>query len=495
MSQKSLLQGISWSFAEKLLPQLVSLIVSIILARLLGPTEYRAVAVVLIFINICDVLVATGFGMALIQKNDADKLDYSTISIFSVSLSIVVAIGLSAFSPTIEDFFEIPYLAYYLAAMSIRIPLAVLNSIQRAYLQKRMQFNRIFVATLAGTLLSGIIGIVMAQMGFGTWALIAQYLSNSIISTVIFLFIARYPFGFQFSWHRFVPMFRFSWKLILSALFSKLYDECRAVIIDKKYSDNSISYYNKGIQIPNVVLSTVNASITTVMFPVMSEIQGETEKLKDALKNSIKLSAYVIMPMMLGLMIVSEPLVTLLYTEEWIAVVSYMQIFAVSYMCTPIIELNQRAVQAIGKSGVVMNVEIVNKIFGLLTMLLAILYCNSPVYIAGSFGVYMLFSLILSMLVYGRIIGYSILRQLNDIKSSLFISLLMCCMILPLRYIINNMALLLISQIVLGVCMYILLSSIFKIKEFQMLRETLIKIIKNNRKETDLPKDGGKKGE
>ena len=478
MGKKNLLQGISWSLAEKLLPQLVSLIISVILARLLGLTEYRAVAVVLIFINICDVLVTTGFGMALIQKNDADKLDYSTISIFSISLSIVVAIILSSISPTIEGFFEIPHLSHYLSAMSIRIPLAVLNSIQRAYLQKSMQFNRIFVATLIGTLISGIIGIVMAQIGFGTWALIAQYLSNSIISTMIFLFIARYPFSFQFSWRRFVPMFRFSWKLTFSALFAKLYDECRSVVIDKKYSDNSISYYNKGIQIPNVVLTTVNASITTVMFPLMAEIQDEKEKLKNTLRASIKLSTYVIMPMMMGLMIVSKPLVILLYTETWVSTIPYMQIFALSYICTPIIELNQRAIQAIGKSGIVMRIEIINKLFGLLTMLIVILYCNSPIYIAGSFGIYMLFSLISSMLVYGRTIGYSMLQQLNDIKSSFFISILMCCTIWPLHYIINNMALLLICQIIVGIFVYILLSSIFKIQEFKILYELLIKIIK-----------------
>ena len=481
MRRNTVVAGMSWSFSEKVLPQVLSLVVSVILARLLGPMEYRAVAVVMVFINVCDVLVTSGFGLSLIQKVEADKLDYSTMSIFSVGLAVVVAACLFVLSPWIEMYFGIPLLRKYLAVMTIRIPIAALNSIQRAYLQKQMQFDKIFFATLMGTFISGVIGITMAVTGFGTWSLVAQYLANSIIVTVIFGFTAKYPFCLQFSWKRFVPMFRFSWKLTLSALVSKLYDECRAFIIDKKYSGNSISFYHKGIQIPNIVVSTVNASTTTVIFPIMAEVQNDLSKLQNILKQSIRFSTYIITPMMLGLMVVSEPLVVLLFTETWIETVPYMQVFAVSYACIPIIELNQRAVQAVGKSGVVMAVELVNKLVGVLSIIAVILFCHSPIYIAVSFGFYMGFSLISSLIVYGRILKYPIWHQLNAIKGSTVLALIMCFAIWPLRYIISNELLLIICQIVSGISIYISLSVVFKMPEIRIVYDVFSKWIKGQK--------------
>lgn len=477
MSRKSVLVGMSWSLAEKALPQILSLVISVILARLLGPTEYRAVAVVLVFINVCDVLVTSGFGLALIQKVNADKLDYSTMSIFSIGLGVIIAVILCVVSPEIERYFEIPFLSMYLSVMSLRIPIAALNSIQRAYLQKKLEFNKIFLATLMSTFLSGLTGITMSLVGFGTWALIAQYMSSSIISTVIFCFVARYPFGLKFSWIRFAPMFHFSWKLTLSALISKMYDECRAFVIDKNYSGNSISFYNKGLQIPNVVVSTVNASTTTVMFPVMAEAQRDLSKLQTLVKQSIRFSTYIITPMMLGLMIISEPLVSLLFSQVWSETVPYMQIFAVSYVFVPIIELNQRAVQAIGKSGIVMSVELVNKGIGIISIIMVILLCDSPIYIAVSFLFYMLFALISSLIIYGKIINYSIWQQLNTIKGSTLLSLIMCSAIWPLRYVIDNELLLIICQVGLGVCIYIILSIVFNMQEVSMVYNLIKKIV------------------
>lgn len=475
--RKSVLKGMSWSFAEKALPQALGFVTSVILARILGPSEYRAVAVVMIFINLCDVIVTSGFGLALIQKRNVDMLDYSTMSIFSVSIAIILMITIFVVSPAIECFFEIQYLAIYLISMSFRIPFAALSSIQRAFLQKRMEFKKIFFTTFIGTFIAGCVGLVMAWSGFGTWALISQYLTNSIVSTLTLFFIAGLPFRLRFSWKRCVPMIQFGWKLVLSALISKLFDESRAVILDKEFPDNSISFYNKGVQIPNIVVSTVNASITTVMYPVMASVQNDLSQLIAMMRKSLRLSTYIIVPMMMGLMMVSDSLVRVLFSDAWIETVPYMQVFSLSYAFLPIIELNQRAVQAIGKSEAVMAIEILNKIFGVISIVGALMLFDTPFYIAGSFGIYMLFSLITAMVAYGGILKYPIWKQLLDIKSSLILSITMCCVIYPLKFVLHTPIILLFSQVVFGATIYIVCSKLSKLPEFLFFQKHIISLV------------------
>ena len=183
--KKSILSGLFWKFSERFASQFISMVVSIVLARLLLPSEYGTVALVTIFITIADVFVSDGFGTALIQKKDADNLDFSTVFYFGVIFSFGLYIILFFIAEAVANFYEMPILCPVLRVLSLRVPIGAINSVQQAYVSRNMIFKRFFYSTIGGTIASAIVGIIMAYIGFGVWALVFQYLSNTIVGTIV----------------------------------------------------------------------------------------------------------------------------------------------------------------------------------------------------------------------------------------------------------------------------------------------------------------------
>ena len=310
LKQKTI-SGVFWRFGERITAQVITFVVSMILARLILPEEYGVIAIVTIFINIANVLVTNGLGTSLIQKKDAGKKDFSTMFYASMILSICLYGILFILAPIIARIFNNDMLILLLRVMGLRIPIAAINSIQQAYVAKKMIYKKFFFSTLFGTVISAIVGIFMAYNNFGVWALVGQYITNSVIDTVVLFLTIDWKPTLYFSYKRFKEMFSFGWKIMISSLIGAFFGQLRSLIIGGKYTSADLAYYNKGDQIPALITNNVNLTVESVFFSTISEIQNDIEKVKQTTRKILKMSCYIIMPLLLGLAAISESFVRL----------------------------------------------------------------------------------------------------------------------------------------------------------------------------------------
>lgn len=269
--------GLIWKFAERILAQGVSFIVSVVLARILMPSDYGIVALILVFINIANVFVTSGFSTALVQNKDANSVDFSTNFYCSFALSILVYGILFAIAPFLSQFYEMPDLALILRVFALRIPLSAYSAIQHAYVERYMIFKRYFFSTLGGTLISGVVGIMMAYNGFGAWALIAQYFTNTIVDILVLSITVPWHPEFRFSWKSAKSMMNYGWKILVADLSGTFFDQLRSLIVGKAYTSADLAFYNKGNQLPSLITTNISSSIMTVLFPAIAN----AEQLKD----------------------------------------------------------------------------------------------------------------------------------------------------------------------------------------------------------------------
>ena len=293
MKSISVISNLMWKFGERISAQFVTLFVSIVLARLLSPSDYGAIALVTIFITIANVFVVNGFGTALIQKKQADNLDFSSVFYVNILFSLFLYAILFILSPYVASFYNMEILCPVMRVLSLRIPIAAINSIQQAYVSRNMMFKKFFFSTLFGTLLSGIVGCVMAYKGFGIWALVGQYLTNTTVDTIVLWFTVRWRPELKFSFSRVKVLLSYGWKLLLSGLLDTGYQQLRSLIIGKKYTSSDLAYYNQGQKYPELVVVNINTSISSVLFPAISQSQDNIEVVKGMTRRAIKVSSFI----------------------------------------------------------------------------------------------------------------------------------------------------------------------------------------------------------
>ena len=471
--------GLIWRFGERITAQLVSTIVSIILARLLLPEDYGVVTMTLVFINIANVFVTGSFGNALIQKKEVDNVDFSSVFFFNLSLSILIYFCLFLASSHISLLYEMPELEMVLKVLGLRIPLAAINSVQQAYVSRNMLFKRFFWATLFGTILSGFVGVFLAYRGAGVWALVAQYLTNTTIDTLILWLTVKWRPILVFSWTRAKTLIEYGWKLLCSSLLSTIYEELRTMIIGKYYTSSDLAFYNQGDKYPKLIINNVNTTISSVLFPAISQVQDDRNKVKQMTRRAIQVSSYIIWPMMVGMAVVAEPFVSLLLTEKWLFCVPYLQIFCLSYGLYPIHTANLEALKAIGRSDLYLKLEVAKKIIGLSILVLCIK--GGPIMIAWSVLLSSLSSGIVNATPNTKLLNYSYKEQFWDSFPSLILSAFMAMIIYPISYLAMPDYLILALQIFSGCVVYLFLSIITKQPSFNYLKSIIFKKFKNKR--------------
>ena len=277
----SLLSNLSWKFAERIASQAVSFVVSIVLARILAPSDYGAIAMVMIFVTLANVIAEGGFSSALIQKKDADKLDFSTVFYFSIAFSIVLYVTLYFAAPYISLFYGEGYeiLTPVLRVIGLQVIIYAANSVQQAYVSKKMMFQKFFWSTLIGTIVSAIIGLAMAYSGYGIWALVGQQLSMAITNIIVLYLVTRKLPGVMFSYERLKGLFNYGAKILGASLLVSLFLDLRSLIIGKLYSAKDLAFFDRGRQFPNLIVVNVNSSVGAVLFPKMSEQQDDNQKI------------------------------------------------------------------------------------------------------------------------------------------------------------------------------------------------------------------------
>lgn len=454
------LSSMIWKFAERISAQLVTTVVGIVLARLLMPDDYGIVAIVNIVITICNVFVSSGFGTALIQKKDADEIDFSSVFYANLLISIALYGVVFATAPLVASFYENELLVSVLRVMGLRLPIAAINSVQQAYVSRKMQFRKFFIATLFGTIISGVVGIVLAYEGFGVWALVAQYLTNVTIDTIVLWFVVKWRPLWVCSIKKLKSLLSFGWKMLASGLLDTGYNELRGLIIGKKYSSADLAYFDQGKRYPSIIAININASINSVLLSAMSKVQDDKVKIKEATRKSIQIGSYIMFPMMIGFACVAEQFVHVVLTDKWLDVVPYLLIMCFVYAFYPIHTANLTAIQAMGRSDLFLKLEIIKKIIGLASVLISMWF--GVFWIAFSMVVTTIISSIINAFPNKKLMDYSFSEQIKDLLPNLVISAVMGIFVYGMNFIPINSLVLLILQVLVGILIFIGLSAITK---------------------------------
>lgn len=467
--KQKVISNFIWRFAERCGAQGVTFVVSVILARILDPDVYGTVALITVFITIMNVFVDSGLGNALIQKKDADDLDFSTVFYFNVAMCCVLYLLMFAVSPLIAKFYDDMELVPVIRALSLTIVISGVKNIQQAYVSRTMQFRKFFFSTLGGTIGAAVVGIAAALNGAGVWALVLQQLFNVTVDTCILWITVKWRPKKMFSFQRLKGLFSYGWKLLVSTLIDTVYNDLRQLIIGKIYTSSDLAYYNRGKQIPHAVITNINKSIDSVLLPTMSQEQDNKKRVKSMTRRAIKTSTYVIAPMLMGICFCATPLIRLLLTEKWLPSVFYLRIFCITYMFYPIHTANLNAIKAMGRSDLFLKLEIIKKVVGL-----ALLF--STMWISVEAMAYsLLVSSVLSQIINSwpnrKLLDYGYLEQLKDILPSIALSVAMGFCILPVTFLGLPDIITLLIQIPLGVVVYVAGSKLFKLESFEYLWE------------------------
>lgn len=456
-----------WRFAERCGAQLVTFVVSIVLARILLPEDYGKIALITVFTTILQVFVDSGLGTALIQKKDADELDFSSVFYFNLVVCIVLYICMFIAAPHIAKFYNDNSLTPIIRVVSITILISGVKGIQQSYVSKNLLFKRFFYATIGGTLFSAIVGITLAYLGYGVWAIVAQQLTNTAIDTLILWVTVKWRPIKNFSWIRLKELLSFGWKMLASSLLDTVYNNMRSLIIGKMYSSSDLALYNQGNQFPNVIVNNINSSIDSVLLPTLAREQDDRIRLKKMTRRAIKISTYIMAPIMMGLAFCAEPIVRIVLTEKWIGCVPYLQIFCVSYMFQPIHTANLNAIKAMGRSDLFLKLEILKKIVGMILLFTTMWF--GVMAMAYSLLVSTITSMFINSLPNKDLLEYSFREQMLDILPAVVLAIAMGIAVSFIKLLNFGNILTLLIQVPLGVFIYIIGSKLFKLDSFDYL--------------------------
>ncbi|MBQ7523670.1 MAG: lipopolysaccharide biosynthesis protein [Oscillospiraceae bacterium] len=476
--KKTVVTGFLWRLAERFGAQGVTLIVSIVLARLLDPEVYGTLALVTVFTSILQVFVDSGFASALIQKKDADDLDFSSVFYFNIAICLLLYAGMFFAAPWISAFYNRPELVPVVRVMSLIIVISGVKNVQQAYVSRTMQFKRFFFATLGGTIGAAVLGIWMAWRGYGVWALVAQHLFNMTVDTLILWLTVKWRPKRMFSWQRLKTLISFGGKLLVAKLIDRIYNECRALVIGKKYTAADLAYYDRGWQFPNLITNNINDSIDSVLFPVMSQAQNNIDDVRNIVRRAIKTSTFIMAPMMFGLAAVADSLIPLLLGEKWQPCIFYLRIFCTTLAFYPIHTANLNAIAALGRSDISVKIEIIKKVLGL-SILFVTMWFGVKAIALGALGQSLLNQIINSW-PNRKLISYRYGEQLLDILPAILLSLAMAAVVYAVTFLHLSPWATLLIQIPLGVGIYVLGAKLFHMESYEFALDFVKKFLKKH---------------
>lgn len=471
INRKSVTSGFVWLALEKIGAQGVTFIVSIILARILDPNVYGTIAIVTVFTTILGVFVDSGMGSALIQKKDADDLDFSSVFYTNFVFCIVLYLLMFVSAPFIASFYGREELTQLIRVLSISLIIGGIKNVQQAYVSRNMLFKRFFFATLGGTIVAAVIGIVMAYMGFGVWALVVQSLVNQAIDTAILWIIVKWKPKLIYSFSRIKILYSYGGKLLLASLINVIYLDLRQLIIGKIYSTEDLAFYNRGASFPKLFVTNINTALASILFPVMSKKQDDLGAIKSIVRRSILLSTYVLLPIMVGLAVCATPFIRLLLTEKWLFCVPYLRIFCFEYAFVMFNTSNLNSYQSIGRSDIYLRNETISKIIGFVAMFVTAQI--SVMALALSSVVVTIISAVINATPNKKLIGYGFLDQIKDMLPNMCLALFMGAVVYIAGLIHMSDIIMLSLQVLIGVSVYIAGSRLLKLEGYGELLKTI----------------------
>ena len=476
IAKNTVISSLIWKFLERCGVQGVQFVLSIILARLVSPEDYGVIALILVFVQIATVFIQNGFNTALIQKKDSDEVDFSSIFYLSLFVALLCYITLFFLAPIIASFYKQDILTPLIRVISLTLFFGAVNSVQSAYVSKTMQFKRFFYSSMGAVLGSGIIGVFFAFKGYGVWALVIQQLVKDVLICLILWFTVKWRPKFIFSFNRVKMLFSFGWKLLCSGLLDTVFRNIYNLIVGKIYDSQTLGYFNRGQQFPQVIATNLDGSIQSVMLPTLSANNDNVKEVKRITRRSISTSAFILMPCMFGLAAVAEPLVKVLLTDKWLPCVPFLQLACISYALYPIHTANLTGINALGRSDIFLKLEIIKKSITVLNILITLpfgIYAMAIGQVVSSF-----ISTFINAYPNKKLMNYSYFEQWKDLMPSFILSIVMAASVWLINFVPIMPILILIIQIIVGIIVYILLSKLFKVEVYSYFVNTLKGFIK-----------------
>ncbi len=466
-TKNQVLNGLFWKVMENGGSQGIQFVISILLARLLSPDEYGVINLVLIFVTIANVIVQNGFGTALVQKQQADERDYSSVFYINLGAAAVIYLALFFFAPWIARFYRNPEMTAIVRVLSLVLFPGAVSSVQNAFVARKFQFKGLCIATVAAALVSGIGGILLAGAGFGVWALVGQQLFYYLVLVLVLFFAVPWRPKWVFALERVEAMFRFGWKLLCASLIDTVFMNLYGLVVGKIYDEHTMGVYSRGEQFPKLIVTNLGTAIQSVMLPALSAHQSCPDQVMRMLRRAIKVSVFLVFPMMAGLAAAADNLVLVLLGEKWMACVPFLQISCLAYAVWPMDIANLQALNAMGRSDVFLKLELVKKAVGVLVLAVSI-RCGALAFIAWKAAGDFLCTFI-NAWPNQRTLGYSIIRLWRDILPALLASAVMGAAVYGLRFFLPAGILGLGLQILAGAGLYLLLSALFRLESFAYL--------------------------
>ena len=469
--RKNTRKGFFWSTIERFSTQGIQFVFGIILARILSPNDYGIIAMPVVFLNLAQVSVDSGFSNALIRKKNLSENDLSTAFYFNIVVGIFCYIVLFLCSPLIASFYSTPILAKLLRITALTVFLNSLCTVHQAIVTIELNFKIQAKISFFSALISGIIGVIMAFYDYGVWSLVVQQvLSGFLRAIMMWSFIKWIPI-LKWSHESFVYLWGFGSKMMLSSLINTLYQNIYPLIIGRFYSAGQLGYYTRACQFSQLPSSNFTGIIKRVTYPVLSSLQNDDSELSAKFRKTLRATVFIICPIMFGLFAVSDHLITVVLTEKWIPVSPLLKILCIAMVWYPIDALNLNLLMIKGRSDLFLKLEIIKKIFGFAILYFGIKY--GFVVLCSTAVLYSLFEIVTDTYYTGKYFDIGLKKQIKDIAPSFAVSVLMAMTIMLVNLFIENSLLALIIDIIIGPIIYISSCKVLKVKEMMELKQFL----------------------
>lgn len=465
-----------WSAVERFSVQGIQFVLTIIIARLVSPSEYGLIAMLGIFLAIAQTFVDSGFSNALIQKKDRTEVDFSTVFYFNIFIALVVYGILFVSAPSIASFYKEPALTTVTRWVGLSLILNGLSVVQRAKLTVRVDFRTQAKASLVAVIISGLIGVLLAYQGYGVWALVFQTLSSSFLNTLLLWTFAKWLPLWCFSWVSFKSLFSFGSKLLLSGLLHTIYINLYSLVIGRRYSAMDVGFYNRACQFSGFPSINIVTIINRVFFPLLCEIQDDNEHLRISFIRYLRMSCFIVFPLMIIMAVLSKPFILFLLTEKWLPAAELLSILCFAYMWYPVMVVNNQILNVKGRSDYFFYAEILKKVIAI-----AILFITLPFgvrMLCWGIVVYNFFDMVIIIYFSKKVVFVNYWEQIYNIIPLFFVSLLTGGMVyLSIQFFDGNLLGELAIGSLIGLLVYILFCLIFRIREIDQIVLTIKKFI------------------
>lgn len=462
--------GLVWTFLETFVLQGFGFVQGIVLARLLIPSDYGLIAMIGVFFSVSYSLIDTGFTSALIRNKEKRDIDYSTVYVTNVALSFILSVVLCLCSTAIAEFYHEPQLKQIVCVNALLMFLGSFVAVQGTRLTIELKFKVKSIINVVVTVTTGLASIVMAYMGYGVWALIYPNFVSLLMKIILYWYYQRWFPGLKFSWDVYKRYFSYGSKLMLSGLLNTLYSNISPLVIGRFYSASSLGYYTKAQSYAALPSTTVTGILGKVTFPVLTKIQDD-EKLQLVYRKMIRVSAYVVFPIMFILAILARPLVIVLITEKWINSVVFLQVLCFSMMWYPIHALNLNLLMVKGRSDLFLRLEIIKKVLGVV-----ILGITIPLgLLAMCYGgvVSSILCLFINTYYTGKLINVGFMRQMKDLTPTLLYSMIMSSAIYFAIFMLSSYYMKIIVGVVVGFLSYFIISKLTNSVDYVFLLDLI----------------------